>query len=86
MQQNSDNLGEESKSINISRISEVSRSKENSENFSNQKYKKPTPIQAEAIPAILAGKDILGIAQTGSGKTASFVLPILMLLKTPPMT
>lgn len=40
-------------------------------------YEKPYPIQKEAIPAILAGKDILGIAQTGSGKTASFVLPIL---------
>ncbi|MES2590003.1 MAG: DEAD/DEAH box helicase [Bacteroidota bacterium] len=42
-----------------------------------QKYTKPYPIQQEAIPAILEGKDILGIAQTGSGKTASFVLPIL---------
>ncbi len=40
-------------------------------------YTTPYPIQAAAIPAILAGKDILGIAQTGSGKTASFVLPIL---------
>ena len=42
-----------------------------------QKYTTPYPIQKEAIPAILDGKDILGIAQTGSGKTASFVLPIL---------
>ncbi|MBK8558334.1 MAG: DEAD/DEAH box helicase [Lewinellaceae bacterium] len=40
-------------------------------------YTEPYPIQSAAIPAILAGKDILGIAQTGSGKTASFVLPIL---------
>jgi len=38
----------------------------------------PTPIQDQAIPAILAKKDVLGIAQTGSGKTASYVLPILM--------
>lgn len=45
------------------------------------KYKKPTPIQAAAIPAILEGKDILGVAQTGSGKTASFVLPVLMNLQ-----
>jgi ATP-dependent RNA helicase RhlE len=40
-------------------------------------YETPYPIQATAIPAILAGKDVLGIAQTGSGKTASFALPIL---------
>lgn len=43
----------------------------------NQKYKYPYPIQEKAIPAILNGKDVLGIAKTGSGKTASYVLPIL---------
>lgn len=42
-----------------------------------QQYPQPYPIQEASIPAILAGKDIFGIAQTGSGKTASFVLPIL---------
>lgn len=47
-----------------------------------QNYLQPTPIQQAAIPAILNGKDILGIAQTGSGKTASFVLPILMNLQS----
>lgn len=46
-----------------------------------EKYSKPYPIQEQAIPAILNKKDVLGIAQTGSGKTASFVLPILMNLK-----
>lgn len=40
-------------------------------------YERPYPIQVEAIPAITSGKDLLGIAKTGSGKTASFVLPIL---------
>lgn len=40
-------------------------------------YEKPYPIQQQAIPAILKQRDVLGIAQTGSGKTASFVLPIL---------
>lgn len=44
----------------------------------NQNFKTPTPIQQEAIPAILNKQDILGIAKTGSGKTASYVLPILM--------
>jgi len=40
-------------------------------------YETPTPIQAGAIPILLAGKDLLGIAQTGTGKTAAFALPIL---------
>ncbi|MGB0888168.1 MAG: DEAD/DEAH box helicase [Vicingaceae bacterium] len=46
-----------------------------------QKYTTPYPIQKQTIPAILNGKDVLGIAQTGSGKTASYVLPILMNLE-----
>ncbi|MBT7669581.1 MAG: DEAD/DEAH box helicase, partial [Bdellovibrionales bacterium] len=40
-------------------------------------YETPTPIQAKAIPAILSGKDVMAAAQTGTGKTAGFVLPIL---------
>jgi superfamily II DNA/RNA helicase len=43
-------------------------------------YDKPTPIQEKAIPAALDGKDVLGIAQTGTGKTASFTLPMINLL------
>lgn len=46
-------------------------------------YSEPTPIQQEGIPMILAGHDVLGIAQTGTGKTAAFVLPLLMKLKYP---
>jgi len=49
--------------------------------IAEQEYKKPYPIQEKAIPAILQQKDVLGIAQTGSGKTAAYVLPILMNLK-----
>jgi ATP-dependent RNA helicase RhlE len=43
-------------------------------------YERPTPIQARAIPHVLAGKDLLGLAQTGTGKTAAFALPILQRL------
>jgi ATP-dependent RNA helicase RhlE len=47
-------------------------------------YETPTPIQAQAITPIIAGRDMLGCAQTGTGKTAAFVLPTLQrLLKTP---
>ena len=45
-------------------------------------YTTPTPIQQQAIPHALAGKDILGLAQTGTGKTAAFALPILQQLST----
>ncbi|MBV1887323.1 MAG: DEAD/DEAH box helicase [Parvibaculaceae bacterium] len=47
---------------------------------SDSGYETPTPIQAEAIPHVLQGKDVLGIAQTGTGKTASFTLPMIELL------
>ena len=45
-------------------------------------YESPTPIQAEAIPHLLMGRDIVGIAQTGTGKTASFTLPMIEILAT----
>jgi ATP-dependent RNA helicase RhlE len=47
-------------------------------------YVEPTPIQIQAIPPILAGQDVLGLAQTGTGKTAAFVLPMLQRLLTGP--
>ncbi|MFT4753694.1 MAG: ATP-dependent RNA helicase RhlE [Salibacteraceae bacterium] len=47
-----------------------------------QNYSQPYPIQTKAIPTILFGKDVLGIAKTGSGKTASYVLPLLMLAQS----
>ena len=45
-------------------------------------YTEPTPIQAKAIPAILLGQDVMGAAQTGTGKTAGFTLPLLQRLKS----
>ncbi|MCC2683955.1 MAG: box helicase domain protein [Paenibacillaceae bacterium] len=50
--------------------------------LSKENYATPTPIQEKAIPAVLAGKDLLGCAQTGTGKTAAFAVPIIQLLST----
>ena len=49
---------------------------------SEEQYTTPTPIQAQAIPHILEGRDLLGCEQTGTGKTAAFALPILQRLAT----
>jgi ATP-dependent RNA helicase RhlE len=43
-------------------------------------YTEPTPIQLRAIPAVLSGKDLIASAQTGTGKTAAFALPVLTML------
>jgi ATP-dependent RNA helicase RhlE len=51
------------------------------EAIARERYTQPYPIQLEAIPVILQGKDLLGIAKTGSGKTACFVLPLLEMLQ-----
>lgn len=56
--------------------------------LASEGYTTPTPIQQQAIPDVMAGKDLLGIAQTGTGKTAAFALPILHRLaanRTPPV-
>ena len=45
-------------------------------------YQQPTPIQAQAIPVVLMGRDVLGCAQTGTGKTAGLTLPMIEILSS----
>jgi ATP-dependent RNA helicase RhlE len=52
--------------------------------LAEEKYLTPTPIQAQTIPLVMAGRDVIGIAQTGTGKTAAFALPILHYLAANP--
>ncbi len=54
--------------------------------ISEQGYTEPTPVQANAIPTVLAGKDVLAGAQTGTGKTAGFTLPLLQRLSENPLS
>jgi len=51
--------------------------------IAEQGYVEPTPIQQQAIPAVLQGRDLMASAQTGTGKTAGFTLPLLELLVKP---
>jgi ATP-dependent RNA helicase RhlE len=64
-------------------FSSLGISKELIKTLEKLNFEKPYPIQEKAIPEILNNKDVLAIAKTGSGKTASYVLPLLMNLKTP---
>src|SRR5690606_2680027 len=62
------------------RFEELNLSKELQMGISDMGFEEMTPIQAKAIPVVLEGKDIIGQAQTGTGKTASFGIPILELV------
>ena len=53
------------------------------EGISDLEYRNPTPIQRKVIPIAMAGHDILGIAPTGTGKTAAFLIPLIMKLRYP---
>ncbi len=66
--------------MTVSSFSELALRPELQRALADRGYAQPTPIQAQAIPYLLAGRDLLGIAQTGTGKTAAFTLPILQRL------
>ena len=66
--------------MTISKFSELGLSDPIQRALISRNHVTPTPIQAQSIPQLLAGRDMLGIAQTGTGKTAAFALPILHLL------
>lgn len=66
--------------MTISNFSELGLAEPIQRALKDRNYITPTPIQAQSIPELLTGKDMLGIAQTGTGKTAAFSLPILHLL------
>jgi ATP-dependent RNA helicase RhlE len=63
--------------VTISSFSELGLAEPLQRALTDRNHLTPTPIQAQAIPELLAGRDVLGIAQTGTGKTAAFALPIL---------
>jgi ATP-dependent RNA helicase RhlE len=64
----------------LTSFSELSLAKPLLQALAEEGYREPTPIQLQAIPGVLAGRDLLGVAQTGTGKTAAFALPILQRL------
>jgi len=66
--------------FNVEKFTELQLSPPIQQALQKVGYEKPTPIQRETIPLVLKGHDILGIAQTGTGKTAAFCLPILEIL------
>ena len=69
--------------MTISKFSELGLADPIQRALTSRNHVIPTPIQAQAIPELLAGRDMLGIAQTGTGKTAAFALPILHQLSRP---
>ena len=77
-----DDLGGSTKALSVTTFSTLGLSPTLLNTLEKEGYTKPTPIQAQAIPVLLKGRDLLGIAQTGTGKTAAFALPILQHILT----
>ncbi len=73
-------MSADTKDTNLSDFNELALAEPILKALSNVGYETPSPIQAKTIPLILSGKDVLGQAQTGTGKTAAFALPLLSML------
>ena len=71
-------------SNNIKSFREFDLSPSLQEGIDAMGFDQPTPIQIQAIPEILSGKDLIGCAQTGTGKTGAFLIPLLHKIKTEP--
>jgi ATP-dependent RNA helicase RhlE len=63
--------------VNVTQFTELGLAAPLLKALAAEGYNQPTPIQTQAIPPVLAGRDLVGLAQTGTGKTAAFALPIL---------
>lgn len=68
---------ETQESLDLTKFTDLGLAEPILRSLAGEGYEAPTPIQAQVIPAMLGGDDVVGIAQTGTGKTASFVLPLL---------
>jgi len=66
--------------MNMSDFQSLGLSKSLLQAVKNEGYTSPTPVQEQSIPPLLAGRDVLGVAQTGTGKTAAFALPVLQVM------
>ena len=67
----------EEKYVPVHKFSDFALHQQLKQNVTTKGFSEPTPIQDQVIPALLAGKDVTGIAATGTGKTAAFLLPLI---------
>ncbi len=74
------------KAISLTNFHDFNLSEAITRALAEEKYLTPTPIQTQTIPTVMSGRDVIGIAQTGTGKTAAFALPILHRLANNPRT
>jgi ATP-dependent RNA helicase RhlE len=68
--------GAQQKACSLTNFSDFNLNDAITRALTEEKYVTPTPIQAQTIPLVMSGSDLIGIAQTGTGKTAAFALPI----------